>query len=153
MKNFSSSSKWSADPFLTGGVTYIVSTHIPFRNSVFLATMLGFLVMNLIPDMLTIQDSAEALLDKVRDAATLTDSILNLISSENTPALRCEITVHMRQLLELQYTIFPRLESQINEALSNTNLLDNLRQDVEEASNILQDVRQQVRAVIEDLST
>jgi len=77
-KNFSSSSRGSADPFITGGVTFIVSTHIPFRNSVFLATMLGFLFINLIPDMVSIQDSAEALLEKVRDTATLTEGLLQI---------------------------------------------------------------------------
>jgi len=156
MKNFTSSSRRSADPlFITGGVTIIVSTHITFRNTIFLTAILGFLVLNLIPDMITLggsEDTIHELLRKVRDLATLTDHLLNIISSQDVTAVRGEITVHLQQLLELQYTVFPNLQSQINDALSDTNLLDNFHQDLEEASNILEDVREQVRAVIEDLS-
>jgi len=98
------------------------------------------------------EDTIHELLRKVRDLATLTDHLLNIISSQDVTAVRGEITVHLQQLLELQYTVFPNLQSQINDALSDTNLLYNFHQDLEEASNILEDVREQVRAVIEDLS-
>ena len=155
-KPFTTSCKRGANPSFVGGVlTYYVSTHIPFRNVIFTTTIMGFIIINLIPHMVlgSSSETIHPLLFSAREVASLSDSILNNISSGDMTVVRAEMSVYLNQLLHLQDTVFPNLQSQINTALSDTNLLDSFHRDLEEANGILEDCREDIRSTIEDLNT
>ena len=154
-KPFSTSSRYAADPFLVGGVTYFVTTHIPFRNTIFISTIMGFLIVNLVPHMAlgSSSETIHPLLFSVREVGNLLDSILSNISSTDMTVVPGETSVYLNQLLHLQDTVFPNLQSQINTALSETNLLDSFHRNLEEANDILEDLREEIRSTVEDLNT
>ena len=89
----------------------------------------------------------------MREVGNLLDSILSNISSTDMTVVPGETSVYLNQLLHLQDTVFPNLQSQINTALSETNLLDSFHRNLEEANDILEDLREEIRSTVEDLNT